>query len=60
MTDHYGRPEAGIHAVQIEINRSIYMDERRIERGSHLPRLSEQMAAVVDALGDVRLPPRRR
>ncbi len=60
VTDHYGRPEAGIHAVQIEINRSIYMDERRIERGSHLPRLSEQMAAVVDALGDVRLPPRRR
>ncbi len=60
VTDHYGRPEAGIHAVQIEINRGIYMDERRIERGAHLPQLSTQMAAVVDALGALRLPPRRR
>ncbi len=60
VTDHYGRPEAGIHAVQIEINRSIYMDERRIERGTHLPRLSEQMAVVVEALGAVKLPLRRR
>ena len=28
-TVHYGRPEAGVHALQIEINRAIYMDERR-------------------------------
>jgi N-formylglutamate amidohydrolase len=29
-TRHYGKPEHGIHALQIEINRSIYMDETRI------------------------------
>ena len=26
-TVHYGRPTAGVHAVQIEINRALYMDE---------------------------------
>jgi N-formylglutamate amidohydrolase len=27
-TRHYGRPQDGRHALQIEINRSLYMDER--------------------------------
>lgn len=31
ITRQYGRPVKGQHAVQIEINRSIYMDEQRIE-----------------------------
>jgi N-formylglutamate amidohydrolase len=33
ITEHYGQPQAGRHAVQIEINRALYMDERRIEIG---------------------------
>lgn len=32
ITENYGRPERGIHALQVEINRSLYMDER-----THLP-----------------------
>lgn len=28
-TVHYGRPEANVHALQIEINRALYMDESR-------------------------------
>lgn len=28
-TVHYGRPEADVHAVQIEFNRALYMDEHR-------------------------------
>ncbi len=32
ITRHYGRPREGVHALQIEICRSIYMDESRIER----------------------------
>jgi N-formylglutamate amidohydrolase len=27
ITEHYGNPAAGIHALQIEINRGLYMDE---------------------------------
>lgn len=31
VTEHYGRPAAHIHALQIEINRGIYMDETTLE-----------------------------
>jgi len=31
-TEHYGDPTNGIHAIQIEINRSIYMDESTLQR----------------------------
>ncbi|MFB2550175.1 N-formylglutamate amidohydrolase [Ensifer soli] len=27
ITEHYGRPARGLHALQIEINRSLYIDE---------------------------------
>jgi N-formylglutamate deformylase len=27
----FGRPEAGVHSVQIEINRALYLDEPRVE-----------------------------
>jgi N-formylglutamate amidohydrolase len=32
ITRHYGRPREGVHALQIEIARELYMDEARIER----------------------------
>ena len=32
ITEHYGNPTAGLHAIQLEINRALYMDERRYER----------------------------
>lgn len=38
VTQHYGRPTEGIHVLQIEINRSIYMDEQTLER---LPEFEE-------------------
>ncbi|TNE60935.1 MAG: N-formylglutamate amidohydrolase [Alphaproteobacteria bacterium] len=30
ITQHYGSPGAGIHALQIEINRALYMDEEKL------------------------------
>ena len=33
-TRHYGRPGEGIHALQVEINRSLYMEEETIEKHS--------------------------
>jgi N-formylglutamate deformylase len=32
ITRHYGRPRESVHALQIEVCRSLYMDERTIER----------------------------
>jgi len=34
ITEHYGRPENGLHAVQVEVNRGLYMDELHM-RKSH-------------------------
>jgi N-formylglutamate amidohydrolase len=30
--EHYGRPQSGVHALQIEINRALYLDEDRLEK----------------------------
>ncbi|HZL60317.1 MAG TPA: N-formylglutamate amidohydrolase [Stellaceae bacterium] len=52
-TAHYGKPAAGSHCLQIEINRSLYMDERSFERKPLLVRLIEDMGEVVAALSTV-------
>jgi len=31
-TEHYGAPESGVHVLQIEINRQLYLDEARVAR----------------------------
>lgn len=46
ITEHYGAPRAGRHAVQIEINRALYMDERRIEPGPGWPGLAHNLLTV--------------
>jgi N-formylglutamate deformylase len=33
ITRHYGRPREGVHALQIEVCRGLYMDESTLERG---------------------------
>ena len=53
VTRHYGRPTQGVHTLQIEINRALYMDEQRILRGPGLPRLSEQMGRLVADLSRI-------
>jgi N-formylglutamate amidohydrolase len=53
-TRHYGRPETGLHALQIEINRSLYMDESDLSRRSYIDTLARHMERLVAALG--RLP----
>ena len=50
ITRHYGRPREGIHAVQIEIARELYMDEGRIQR---LPEFPIIQAGVTRFIGDL-------
>jgi N-formylglutamate amidohydrolase len=50
-TGHYGRPRQGRHALQIEINRAMYMDERSYRRRPAFTRLSEEMAGLIAQLG---------
>ena len=53
ITEHYGRPTAGFHALQIEINRGLYMDERTIARGAGFDGLSRHLYAVMAAVSEV-------
>ena len=50
-TGHYGRPQEGVHALQIELNRALYMDEERIElRHDKTRALATVMDRVVEAV----------
>ncbi len=50
-TRHYGRPGDGVHALQIEINRALYLDETRIEPTPAFAQVSRDLVGLVDALG---------
>lgn len=50
ITQAYGRPRQGIHALQIEIDRSIYMDEARIVRRPEFFEVAARIAQVVAGL----------
>ena len=54
VTHHYGRPQEGVHVLQVEIARDLYMDEKRHEkrRGFETLRcdLEWLVAALVDCL----------
>lgn len=50
VTRHYGRPREATHALQVEIARSLYMDEVRIERGPGLPRLAGDLSILMERL----------
>ncbi len=51
VTRNYGQPEDRVHALQIEVNRALYMEERTVSRGPGLARLAEDMRALIVALG---------
>jgi N-formylglutamate amidohydrolase len=43
ITEHYGRPAAGIHALQIEVNRKLYMNEETFEKLPGFETLSDDL-----------------
>lgn len=46
-TRHYGFPVRGVHALQIEINRALYMDEATHRRSAGFSRLETHMNALI-------------
>ncbi|HET9902184.1 MAG TPA: N-formylglutamate amidohydrolase [Xanthobacteraceae bacterium] len=55
ITEHYGNPVACLHAVQLELNRALYMDERRYERIPGFVQLARDLEAVADRLAEIPL-----
>ncbi len=56
ITRNYGAPAEGVHAIQIEVNRDLYMDERTFRvRPDGLKRLAEACVELLPRLGALEL-----
>jgi N-formylglutamate amidohydrolase len=50
-TGFYGRPSARCHALQIEINRALYMNEQNYRRKPYFARLARELTELITRLG---------
>ena len=53
ITEHYGRPADGRHALQVEVNRALYMDERAIKPHAAFATVAADLAGALTALAAV-------
>jgi N-formylglutamate amidohydrolase len=49
----YGRPAMGVHVLQLEINRRLYLDERRFERAAGFESLRAAMTGLIAELARI-------
>lgn len=50
ITEHYGQPTKGVHAVQIEINRALYLDEDELQQTSGFEKLQNDLRTIAQHL----------
>ena len=51
ITQTHGRPDEGVHAIQLEINRDLYMDERALSyEEARAARVTEALEPLSAAL----------
>ena len=50
VTRHYGTPREGVHALQVEIARRLYMDEARVERAPGMAGLQRDIRHLLTVL----------
>jgi N-formylglutamate amidohydrolase len=53
ITEHYGRPAQAIHAIQLEVNRAIYMDERTYRRKKSFSTVARDMTRFLKELSEL-------
>jgi N-formylglutamate amidohydrolase len=56
VTQHYGRPSRRCHAVQVEIDRGLYMNERTIQPSADFHAFRALLAEVVAEIADLGRP----
>lgn len=49
-TQTYGRPRAGVHALQIELDRGLYLQERSLTRSGAFSKVRADMTRLAEAL----------
>ena len=50
VTQHYGRPAEAVHALQIEVNRGLYLDEASLRRGPGFQRIAADVSELIRSL----------
>ena len=50
ITEHYGRPHGRVHAVQIEINRALYLSEASLQPSADYPAFERVIAMLIGKL----------
>jgi N-formylglutamate amidohydrolase len=50
ITEHYGDPANNFQAMQIEVNRSLYMDERTMAKSERFGRIAADLTEVFESL----------
>lgn len=50
ITQHYGQPGKGRHALQIEVNRALYLNEANYQRSKGFGRLRRDIGRLVEAM----------
>lgn len=55
ITEHYGNPASGLHTIQLEINRALYMDEKRYERAAGFARLKADLERLAANIAEIPL-----
>jgi N-formylglutamate deformylase len=55
ITEHYGNPSAGLHAIQLELNRALYMDERRYDRSANFDTVARDLETMAAEIGQIPL-----
>lgn len=53
VVERYGRPSGQCHAVQVEIDRSLYMDEARVTRRSDFAEIKARVAAAAHQISQI-------
>jgi N-formylglutamate amidohydrolase len=53
ITEHYGNPTIGLHSVQFELNRALYMDEGRHMPAKSFARVVAHLEIVADRLAAI-------
>jgi N-formylglutamate amidohydrolase len=57
ITERHGRPAGGVHALQLELDRSLYLAPDLRSTGAGFDRVARLIAAVAEALADAALDP---
>jgi N-formylglutamate amidohydrolase len=50
ITEHYGRPLKGLHALQVEVNRGLYVDEQTLARRPSFRQVQNDIAVFISRM----------